>query len=371
MIEEILAGHPSPFDAKEFRQLIAETEMQIFCIDNVAEYLYAQTAQEEWHPKEDFPCLAPPFRTFWMEYGRPSKIVSSLFGTRGNQDLPYRVGFFFHSAALEEFAQELSSERALKNVAALREQLLERCSPENRLEVKQALADGANIGNPLDPRWGQMSPGAREFLNLLAHEVARERFLRDPARMSADLAKTGLRWTLSCTIFLQLFRHGAILGPLGEHTLQIDAEGRAMGQSIWSFNHRLIDEANAGPIAAIWFPALLAISFCHCKNVTIQSQQFADAAVTKRRTRDGHPPVVFKVLEIEPMKTVLQKAGSEHAGLKRALHICRGHFAEYQDRGLFGKYKGRFWISQHVRGSAKQGAVVKDYAIRSPKVKKE
>jgi hypothetical protein len=67
------------------------------------------------------------------------------------------------------------------------------------------------------------------------------------------------------------------------------------------------------------------------------------------------------------MKAILQKTAQEnHTGLKRALHICRGHFAHYEDKGLFGKYKGRFWIPQHVRGSIETGAALKDYQVNAP-----
>jgi hypothetical protein len=50
--------------------------------------------------------------------------------------------------------------------------------------------------------------------------------------------------------------------------------------------------------------------------------------------------------------------------LSRAFHICRGPFAVYEGSGLFGKYFGRFWIPQHVRGSQSSGIVVKDNAVK-------
>lgn len=65
------------------------------------------------------------------------------------------------------------------------------------------------------------------------------------------------------------------------------------------------------------------------------------------------------------MKKVLRTEGqSETTGLKRALHICRGHFAHYgDDKPLFGKYTGTFWRPMHARGKVEQGVVVKDYKI--------
>ena len=75
--------------------------------------------------------------------------------------------------------------------------------------------------------------------------------------------------------------------------------------------------------------------------------------------------MTFKTLEIEPMKRALKHEGqSETAGLKKALHICRGHFKDYSKHGLFGKYKGLYWWDSHVRGSTEEGVVVKDYAVK-------
>jgi hypothetical protein len=55
----------------------------------------------------------------------------------------------------------------------------------------------------------------------------------------------------------------------------------------------------------------------------------------------------YHTIEIEPMKKVLRHEGRiETEGLKRALHICRGHFAHYPETepGLFGKgIQGDFW----------------------------
>lgn len=52
--------------------------------------------------------------------------------------------------------------------------------------------------------------------------------------------------------------------------------------------------------------------------------------------------------------------------------FCRGHFSTYtEDRPLFGKVSGTFWVPSHVRGSAKQGVVVSDYNVKAPKQPQE
>jgi hypothetical protein len=81
------------------------------------------------------------------------------------------------------------------------------------------------------------------------------------------------------------------------------------------------------------------------------------------------PRLAYHELDIGPMRDVLATEGQlESVGLKRALHICRGHFATYsEDRPLFGKYTGQFWKPSHVRGAAEFGLIQKDYNVHPHK----
>jgi hypothetical protein len=113
-------------------------------------------------------------------------------------------------------------------------------------------------------------------------------------------------------------------------------------------------------------PALLALSFMNCKNVEVVRHD--PPTPTPRQQRHLKKPLLrYHTLNIEPMKRVLRTEGgaTESSGLKRALHICRGHFANYTDKGLFGKYFGRFWVPAHVRGTIEEGIVAKDYAVKA------
>jgi hypothetical protein len=113
----------------------------------------------------------------------------------------------------------------------------------------------------------------------------------------------------------------------------------------------------------------MAAAFMSCKNVAMVPKE-PDPKLAKARQRRNKPPLTkYYTLEIEPMKQVLRTEGkSEEVGLKKALHICRGHFANYsEDKPLFGKVSGRFWIPAHVRGSGDAGEIKKDYKIVVPK----
>lgn len=115
---------------------------------------------------------------------------------------------------------------------------------------------------------------------------------------------------------------------------------------------------------------LMALSFMHCKNV-VRKENVPPPKVQARRAKDGKPPLTkYYTLEIEAMKRTLQNEGGISTnGLKRALHICRGHFATYTaDKPLFGHYVGTVWKPQHIKGSKDAGEVVKDYSVKGPKV---
>jgi hypothetical protein len=111
---------------------------------------------------------------------------------------------------------------------------------------------------------------------------------------------------------------------------------------------------------------LLAISFMHCKNVELVDGPFEER-FSKAQVRRGRPPLTrFKVLEIEPMKRVLRTEGQiGEKGVQHALHICRGHFKDYRQRGLFGKLKGMYWWDAFARGEADAGEVKKVYDVKA------
>jgi hypothetical protein len=96
---------------------------------------------------------------------------------------------------------------------------------------------------------------------------------------------------------------------------------------------------------SLFFVPFLAICFCHCKNVDILKEPVAPKVKAKRERSYGWTPDAWHTLKIEPIRKQLADAGAHQpAGLKRALHIMRGHFKDYRDgRGLFGKHHGMWW----------------------------
>jgi hypothetical protein len=339
----------------------------------VAEYLYAQTDQEVWDIETDFPCLAPPWPNFWMEFVRPSRLFSE--GKVLDSPLPHRTGLWFQYYETAQLGTTAEQVNRLRGLEAEYTRELERLATPAVLEaIRAARARGLNLTDPHDPEVGRLDAPVRRVLGLVLQLRAVELYGQDPAQLEGwrtRMLERGERWIADCYPFIQPARHGPVIGPLGRLNLTVKSDGSATSH-LSGFNRELVKESNwaalADGISSSCYAGLLAISFCHCKNISLHPEKPADPALQKRQMARGQRPrVSFQVLEITPIKQVLDKTRSEHqTGLKRALHICRGHFASYEEKALFGKYRGRFWIPQHVRGSIQEGAAMKDYAVQPP-----
>lgn len=109
----------------------------------------------------------------------------------------------------------------------------------------------------------------------------------------------------------------------------------------------------------IW-PVLMTLCFMHCNNVLVERRK-ASRVISMIAKKDRLPQD-YHVLRLEPLRRVTRREGGENCGAQKALHIARGHFARYDERPLFGKYKGVFWVPAHVRGGADR-VVSKEYRL--------
>lgn len=110
---------------------------------------------------------------------------------------------------------------------------------------------------------------------------------------------------------------------------------------------------------------LKTFSLCNCKNVRMREEKNAyEGRINRIRKAQKKPKMHrYHVLEIRPVHALSsggQKGGSVG---EYSLHICRGHFKDYREHGLFGKEKGVYWWDAHVRGKAENGIVEKDYRV--------
>lgn len=278
----------------------------VIVADNVCEYLYAGTDQEEWDYQKDFPCCAPPFPRFFVEMKRPTSVLSSDLGTVSNTIMPQFWGWYCEAPPISEVPE-----------------IIERVRRPDLLDD----ADG---------QWG-IKGSPEEW-----------------------------KWALTCSLLVAnqgkvFFFVTAVF--IVSDSGQLMNRPAYLGTGLESFPPDVI-RLLTNTSGSMGFPMLLALSFLNCKNVAVIDHE--PRALTPREQRAGQRPWVrFKTLDIGPMRQVLRtEGGSDSHGLQRALHICRGHFATYsEERPLFGKYAGRFWIPNHIRGSASAGVVVKDYRV--------
>ncbi|MBE3599142.1 MAG: hypothetical protein IMX02_10260 [Limnochordaceae bacterium] len=98
----------------------------------------------------------------------------------------------------------------------------------------------------------------------------------------------------------------------------------------------------ASALLAACYPVLLTVSFANCKNVVIRKAPEAPRRTSGKRPKDRRMLFTFRVLEIRPVRELPERQGRVRTvGIRRALHIVRGHFRDYrQGPGLFGKHNG-------------------------------
>jgi hypothetical protein len=364
----------------------------VIVADNVAEYYYAVSDQEVWHIQDDFPCLAPPYPVFWVEHGRPSRINSCEYGVQSAAHAPDFAGVLFSVDDVEE--------------AALAGDLLDD-SPEHVDRLgKQIALDWPRLGPGLERKLGRcgltpadvagMSPEAFrarlgldegemvllglaiQYTVLTQKTAAQREAWRQKFR---DLYRAGghpvPRWMVRALGYWYFRRHGGphggLVGPLAGWAIPVCKDGSVMpgfgpgfSLPVCDYTEGIDDRtaevfADLGPLI---HPALMALTFLNCKNVA-SCERDPDAGESEaHRRKHGRPLVKFKTLHIDPMTRLIREASRQPGGGGGSpLHICRGHFKDYRERGLFGRHKGIYWWDHYVRGSIERGVVFKDYDV--------
>lgn len=284
----------------------------ILQLDNVAKY-YAESSRAVWKGS-DIPNWVAPFSSFFVEWEEPQR------WDMGN-GLEYRPDAAGCLAGAYVLQMDLSKIKEKENRAGA-----------------VSVTVGAIMG----------SPNIGVDLDHLAEQIAASRWVTVlDFWMSAGrppISGRPLWMGVQCVVFSDESGHyvGRCFGGVGFESELIDAYTSAL------------------------YIAGLAFSFCHCKNVTQREVvQTSDRAAV--RSHGAPEKVTYRVLNIDPMKEVLRsEGGSRESGAQKALHICRGHFASYsEEKPLFGKIAGTFWIPDHTRGSAECGQVIKDYALKT------
>lgn len=326
---------PNPGEEQLLNDNLRKTSKDVVVIsgDNVAEYLYSGTEQEEWDIDRDFPCLAPPFPSFFIECAAPTHIVSEVHGhIRVPKASPSGWGLFF-TASSKEHVQPVSDEVLLRQYNALAHHYL--------ASLKLKVSTYANA-------WEHFTEQEKQ---LAATMLA----LQDKTNM-ANLIPEGLEWLLEGVLFLEVARGQPVMGPIARWRFLLDAQGRVLhhffGVSMDSEGSSPPSNDAARKFSTLVFAPLLTLSMLHCKNVELIDVKPPKKLSEAHKKRRGVPLCKYKTLEIEPFKQAAGPKGIDRQQLGRELRIRRGHFKDYRESGLFGKHKGLFWWDHVLKPKA-------------------
>lgn len=348
-----------PEKAAELRLRLEEIRAAIrssprVIVDNVAEYCWG-----DWmvaHPSdglEGFPNLAPPFGDFWVEFSIPSSMTMIDGDTLDPRTELYggasRIGVL---ASYKERTGEPGWEAILLLFAALRDDPVYGpiASMTFTLDALGAAVDKGGL------RW-DTGPWFRLFSPTLYRDIS-----ATFRKLRGDLPKLSEGFDNLAKLPLDDPRHEAIKGiwPFEHPRKMHDEWQKALtgGENVEvTLDGKILC---AQPLFAV---TLLAITFMHCKNVTINDVP-SEIRKPKSKKRGERPArLSFHQLEIRPLTRAIREGTSSGDGAKKALHICRGHFKEFTSKGLFGKHLGLFWWDSHLRGTLARGIVEKEYVV--------
>lgn len=191
------------------------------------------------------------------------------------------------------------------------------------------------------------------------------------------------RWAMIWTYFADA-AYGLLVGQIyftvSESGLVIpDRQTSDVTNQKGTYLVKLINQANipdeaaaATCITGITIP-MLTLTFANTSNtevVEVPAERGRKRDPFHRKNEDREV-VTWHVLEIGKTRRMLDSAESDEAtpgvtGLRRRLHIARGHFKDFREgKGLFGKHCGLYWWDEQVRGVRERGQVKKDYEVRT------
>jgi hypothetical protein len=277
-------------------------------ITPAARWFYSESDREHWDVREDFPVVVPPWGRCWLEYVSPRQVRS------GDATITL---------------------------------------PAKELRVGAALSSGIVPEDKRD-KWKEFEP-LYEFLDE-ERTVIRERQMEAAAALGCELT-----WVVIAKLFFGS-DHELRQGPA--ISFYLDQRGQVMPEFAGLVAYNV---AEASLVPGHLFPFLFALSLMHCKNVAVEPIE-VPAKVTRARAKRQLPPVRYHTIVIEPMRRrTLAEPGPRGSDAKRAMHIVRGHFKDYREAGLFGRYHGIYWWDMAVRGDVEAGRVVQQFRVRPPR----
>ena len=346
-------GNEEAYDVNEFRAALAEAQRVV--IDNAAEFFYAVSPKEHWDIAKDFPAVAPPWPLFWMEFKKPSRIYSDQAGVLSTKGFPKFCGALFMGRTARDVSEEISNLPVVELRKRLRDEIKRYETAGVFVELKEKIqayrATGVKQEIGSCAAAYQLAGLLREWQRL---ETGQSQLQVPDTELNSGVSGGWLVWA---SVFLLL--HGVPIGPVTYMNCWITEQGAILGSSL-----RFLAPGKPPGLFdphTLIYPFLFGLSLLHCKNTELETIQ--PTAYNQRHLQRRFPPLFrYHVLKVAPN---IKARGGRHgpSDLKVGLHICRGHFKKFEQKGLFGKWKGLFWWDMHWRGDPGLGLVQKEYQV--------
>lgn len=340
----------------------------LFLIDNVAMFYFDHRFPDP-HPRHfnsTYPNLAPPFPSYFMEWtvrdirlvGKQPKVGLHV-EAQPTAALPIRE----HSTLAHSFLKALNCLHTLPPLDPLEGSGPFPVTLSWPTVVHHLFGHEDILAALRDVPHEQREALLARILEgeLLALHITKA-LPREPEVRHAVLS--AVKWDVTATEFMTTADHSFSKQHTTRYFVQPSGQMLPHGPTVDMIWTR--DDATTTQV--IHFDiALLATSLLHCRNVQVTTQNPPPSLIKRTLERHGIRLHRYHLLDIQPMRTVLRREGQiARHGLRRALHICRGHFKDFRTRGLFGKHKDIYWWGNNVRGSIEHGQIDKDYRILPP-----
>ena len=278
-------------------------------ISNISKFMYELSGQEDW-TASDFPNIAPPHREFWIATAAPKTVVEDgvnvLWASGGNQICGWG---FLVIAFSDDYPERAATMR--------------RYVESFPLEVQDRI------------KWVLLMKPYLDFIG------------QGPAKPEVNYV-------------VPIDEAGRLIQPEGGKGSYISVQPYDTPKS-----RMKMTPERCATIFKFANPMFLALSFMHVKNREIVTNNTPDK-LQKARVRRGKLPLFsYRTIVVDPIRKMLIEQGKMgSSGIKMALHKCRGHFKEFTDKPLFGKFKGSYWWDPHLRGRENNGVSEHDYEVR-------
>ena len=190
---------------------------------------------------------------------------------------------------------------------------------------------------------------------ILANSIQLENGITDFVLQGLTVDRGGIT-LFPCAMLIKVDQHGEVLQEIRSLQIREDLQQMVEYQNISK------DEL-VRTYDYLSVPALLAIGWMNCKNLTLEDVKIPEH--TQRRRRKNRQPIGLDYRQIKVMPDKRKKSGttSSHEDPQpQPLHMVRGHFKTFTaEKPLLGRIVGTFWWSHQLRGVEEMGRINHEY----------